>query len=486
MNREVTCPVCGRSFSPDVIQQHADRCLFLTSSASPPSNSIAKKIKLDHRPAKSLDFDNHDKPPPAKKPKTENVPLAEQMRPKSLEEYIGQCHVIGDNTLLRQLILKREIPSMIFWGPPGCGKTSLANVISNICKEESNLRFVKLSATMSGVNDVKEVVKVAKNEAKFDRKTILFMDEVHRFNKLQQDTFLPHIESGVIVMIGATTENPSFSLNSALLSRCRVIVLEKLNSDNVMNILLRAVTEKYSADIVDCADEVSSRPSIDRKTLQWLADICDGDARIALNSLQISFQMKQPRTGSSKSVHISLEDIQEGIKRSHLLYDRKGEEHYNIISTMHKSIRASDDNAALYWLTRMLTGGEDPLYIARRLVRLAGEDIGLADPRALQIAVSCMQACQLIGMPECDVVLAECVVYMARAPKSTEVYVALQRCKKNISEHKGALPSVPLPLRNAPTKLMTELGYGRGYNTAHKNKSGLQYMPDGMESVVFF
>lgn len=416
------------------------------------------------------------------------------MRPSDLACYFGQEHVLGQNKVLRSLLEKKDIPSMVLWGPPGCGKTTLAHIIANQCKHgNQGARFVKMSATMSGINDVKEAVKIAKNELNsFKRRTILFMDEIHRFNKLQQDIFLPHVENGTIILIGATTENPSFSLNSALLSRCRVIVLEKLDSQHITAILKRAL-EAIGAEIVRKAEKINlvdpankiARFLIDEATVTWLAEMCDGDARVALNSLQLALQARSEDCNSRVTL-ITLDDIKDGVKRSHLLYDRKGEEHYNIISAVHKSIRASDDNAALYWVTRMLQGGEDPLFVARRLVRAASEDIGLADPMALTLAVSAMQGCQLIGMPECDVLLAQCAVYLARAPKSREMDESLARAKQCIENHKGPLPGVPLHLRNAPTKLMKNLGYGRGYNMAHKDVSNLTYMPEGLENVDFF
>lgn len=370
-------------------------------------------------------------------------------------------------------------------------------MIANRCKATQNLRFVKLSATVVGVNDVKEVVKVAKNEQKFKRKTILFMDEIHRFNKLQQDIFLPHVESGVITLIGATTENPSFSLNSALLSRCRVIVLEKISPEAMLLILQRAV-QGEGGQVRDFSVSQSSleegggggmqpRFVIDLESVKWLSEICDGDARIGLNSLQLALQtVDKDSSGGACLRTITLKDIQEGIKKSHILYDRKGDQHYDMISALHKSIRASDDNASLYWCTRMMVGGEDPRYICRRLVRAASEDIGLADPNAVQVALSALQAVQLVGMPESDCIIAQCAVYLARAPKSRETYEATNECRRDIENCRGLLPPVPMHLRNAPTKLMKELGCGKGYNISHKDESGLTYMPEGMEDRNYF
>lgn len=370
-------------------------------------------------------------------------------------------------------------------------QTTLAHVIANRCKATQNLRFVKLSATVVGVNDVKEVVKVAKNEQKFKRKTILFMDEIHRFNKLQQDIFLPYVESGAITLIGATTENPSFSLNSALLSRCRVIVLEKIAPEPMRQILERAVAEE-GGQVRDFSKSQEGNPDgaktsgdgfvIDLESIKWLSEICDGDARIGLNSLQLALQA----TRDSSLQTITLADIQEGIKKSHILYDRKGDQHYDMISALHKSIRASDDNASLYWCTRMIVGGEDPRYICRRLVRAASEDIGLADPNAVQVALSALQAVQLVGMPESDCIITQCAVYLARAPKSRETYQATNECRREIENCRGLLPPVPLHLRNAPTKLMREIGCGKGYNLSHKDVSGLTYMPEGMEDRNYF
>ncbi|XP_076245665.1 ATPase WRNIP1 isoform X2 [Calliopsis andreniformis] len=425
----------------------------------------------------------------------DHVPLAERMRPTTLTGYVGQTHILGPSTVLFKLLHKSEIPNIILWGPPGCGKTSLANVIAHICKNKSNgrMRYVKLSAAMAGVNEVKEVVNIASNELKFNRRTVVFMDEIHRFNKAQQDVFLPHVESGTITLIGATTENPSFSLNSALLSRCRVIVLEKLSISNLQSILNKAVlslegiVHKSTINLKDI--DPIPKFIIDEATIEWLAGTSDGDARIALGGLEMAVQCKVPKHEEflqTGPVTITLDDIKESLKKTHMLYDKKGEQHYDMISALHKSVRASDENASLYWLTRMILGGEDPVYIARRLVRMACEDIGLADPKALGIAVHTMHGCKMIGMPECDVLLAQCTTYLARAPKSRLMEDALRSAQRIVAEHKGPQPGVPLHLRNAPTKLMKNLGYAKGYNMKHRDESGLNYLPEGLENVNFF
>ncbi|KOB70248.1 Werner helicase interacting protein [Operophtera brumata] len=365
----VSCPICGKSFEKNVVEEHVNKCLFLNSSDNINSKRSSFHLNSVSPNEKRVKVENKAIPRNAPKAEStssfagseskinltkETIPLAERMRPLSLNDLVGQKQVFGPGSMLGSLLEQKKIPNMILWGPPGCGKTSLGNVVANICKEQNSMRFVKLSATMAGIGDVKEVVKVAKNEAQFKRHTVLFMDEIHRFNKLQQDTFLPHVENGTITLIGATTENPSFSLNNALLSRCRVVVLEKLSVDEVLCILKRALEKSKHAVVV-----------------------CDGDARVALGALELAVMARDPRTELHVSgpAILSLEDIKDGIKRTHILYDRQGEQHYNTISAIHKSIRASDDNAALYWTTRALHGGEDPLYIARRLVRAACEDI---------------------------------------------------------------------------------------------------------------
>ncbi|XP_065338254.1 ATPase WRNIP1-like [Cloeon dipterum] len=530
---EVTCPICSRVFVVSEIEEHVDRCIFLNSpssnskkpatrGASTTQSAVSKRpspsaqsssdqaesqpflskkqkiladeppeeqVKAEPKPAQNDDAvqKSEKKPLLAFEASLSNaVPLAEQVRPKNLSTFVGQDKVVGKSSILRSLLREGEITSMILWGPPGCGKTTLSNIIHSYCKEgRIRARFVKMSAVTCGVNDVKDVVKAAKGEMSLTKnRTVLFMDEIHRFNKTQQDVFLPHVESGLIVLIGATTENPSFSLNNALLSRCRVLVLEKLSSEQVISILSNAL-QSLGASVVSDNNDQASKLAVEDQALKFLADICDGDARIALNSLQLAFQSKM-HAGDDARVVVTLNDIKEGIKKSHMLYDRGGEEHYNIISAVHKSIRASDQNAALYWTTRLIVSGEDPRYLARRLVRAAVEDVGLADPAALPLAVAAMQGCQLLGMPEADILLSNCAIYLARAPKSREMDNCLERAKECIANHKGPQPSVPLHLRNAPTKLMKDLGYAKGYSIIPSEVPHLKYMPEGLEGVDFF
>ncbi|EDV21276.1 uncharacterized protein TRIADDRAFT_30677 [Trichoplax adhaerens] len=449
-------------------------------------------------------LNNRNQPPPnASKSKAKSsTPLADKIRPNVLTDYIGQDDVLGGKTSLRSLIESGDIHSMIFWGPPGCGKTTLANIIAKSGKSKANMRFIQLSATSSGTQKVREVIDIAqKDRTMFNRQTILFMDEIHRFNKAQQDVFLPYVENGTIVLIGATTENPSFSLNNALLSRCHVITLQKLSSANVVTILKSALNniEDY-LDLDDFTTGNKYKIKADDQALKALGNFCDGDARKALNGLEMAIRSKiiiynnrditQPIDDERLPTIIAVteKDVLESLQRSHLQYDRSGEEHYNIISALHKSMRGGDENAAMYWLCRMLKGGEQPTYIARRLIRFASEDVGLADNQALFIAVAAYHACQFIGMPECEVNLAQTVVYLARAPKSVECYMAYDRVKKNINEWKGPLPSVPLHLRNAPTSLMQKLGYGKGYkyNPDYDKPVQQDYLPSCLLNIDFF
>ncbi|XP_014473677.1 PREDICTED: ATPase WRNIP1-like [Dinoponera quadriceps] len=549
-DKKESCPICGKEFAFSVIESHTNKCLFLHESAADEStvllkdsSPVAKKSKLkaasarksnlvvgkrknslEHFSSQGIQRDVEDVKDvrdvvSPKSTHNENkklrgsecIPLAEQMRPTSLLSFVGQKHILGPRTMLSELLQKGEIPNMILWGPPGCGKTSLANVIAHRCKNDvgHKLRYVKLSAAMAGVQEVKEVIGIAGNHSKYGQRTIVFMDEIHRFNKTQQDVFLPHVESGVITLIGATTENPSFSLNSALLSRCRVVVLHKLSIANLVSILRRAVLSLNGVVLLSRKNEgdeeegstsaegsrVEGEPScdtrfiVDEPTIEWLAGTCDGDARIALGGLEMAVQSKVPKYEEDDSPAvpvITLSDVEENLKKTHMLYDKKGDQHYDMISALHKSVRASDENASMYWLTRMIAGGEDPVYIARRLLRMASEDVGLADPKALGIATHTMHGCKMIGMPECDVLLAQCTTYLARAPKSRLMEDALRAAQRAVAEHKGPQPGVPFHLRNAPTRLMKDLGYGKGYNMKHREDSGLNYLPEGLEDLDFF
>ncbi|MBZ4656417.1 MAG: ATPase, central domain protein, partial [Thermoanaerobacter sp.] len=379
-----------------------------------------------------------------------NKPLADRMRPKTLDEFVGQEHLLGKGKLLRELIEKDNIASMILWGPPGVGKTTLAMIIANM----TNSKFVTFSAVLSGIKEIKEIMAKAELDAMYGTRTVVFIDEIHRFNKAQQDAFLPHVEKGNIILIGATTENPSFEVNSALLSRSKVFVMKPLTEEDLLILLKRALKDEqngfgmYKIGITD-------------EQLKKIALFANGDARVALNTLEIAVMGAKVIEGE----RIVTDDIlADAMQKKTLLYDKQGEEHYNLISAFHKSLRNSDWDAAVYWLARMLEAGEDPLYVARRMIRFASEDIGLADPQALEMAVAAYNACHYIGMPECSVNLAQVAIYLALAPKSNAVYVAYNKAKKDAE--KTIAESVPMHLRNAPTKLMKELGYGKGYKYA--------------------
>lgn len=392
--------------------------------------------------------------------KTNIIPLANRMRPKTLSDFVGQENLLGKDKILRYAIETDSIPSMIFWGPPGSGKTTLASIVARITKGE----FVKLSATTSGVKDLRDrIAKAQKAKAK-NIKTILFIDEIHRFNKSQQDTLLSFVENGTIILIGATTENPSFEVNNALLSRARVFVLEKLELIHIVEILKKALSDKDNG-LGGLKIEIS------KKDLNFLAEMSGGDARTALNTLEFASNINRK---------INKKIIEEALQKS-LAYDKNGEEHYNIISALHKSMRGSDADAALYWLARMLEGGEDPLYIARRLIRFASEDIGIANSFALDQAVCAYQACHFIGYPECNVNLAQAVVYMAKSKKSNDLYQAYNKASDDVKKF-GNLP-VPLHIRNAPTKLMKELDYGKGYKYSpdFEYKENQEYMPEKLK-----
>ncbi|XP_012567060.1 ATPase WRNIP1 [Hydra vulgaris] len=413
-----------------------------------------------------------------------DIPLAEQMRPNNFDNFYGQ-NSFGAKNLLKELFVSNKIPSLILWGPPGCGKTSFAHIISRRCKEsDSKYRFVTLSATMAGINDVKDEIKVAKNEKKLtSRKTVLFIDEIHRFNKMQQDTFLPYVEDGTIVLIGATTENPSFYINNALISRCHVVVFNSLETEVILKILQNAI------ELLNETDQEVAKCRFEEGALNLVAQYANGDARCALNKLDMILQAKKESIHVSQAnSQISCELIREELQRCCVNYDKAGDEHYNLISALHKSIRGSDVDASIYWLARMLEGGEKPLYIARRLIRIASEDIGLADSNALPQAVSAYQACHFIGMPECDIILAQVVVYLANAPKSIAVYEAYKNAKDFIKNCSGSQPEVPLHLRNAPTKLMENLGYGKDYKYTplFKEDPMQEYLPKSMLGKKFF
>jgi putative ATPase len=380
------------------------------------------------------------------------------MRPATFAGFFGQDEVIGEGKMLRQAILSDNVPSMIFWGPPGSGKTTLAFIIAKQTRSD----FIQISAVTSGVKDLREIIERAEANKRLGKNTILFIDEIHRWNKSQQDALLPHIERGTMVLIGATTENPSFEVRGALLSRCRVFVLKQLDTEAIIKILDLTLKDKE-------AGLGNLKLKIGKSALEALAQMANGDARVALNVLEYA---------ASIDKKITTDLIKEAFQKSHLLYDKDGEEHYNIISALHKSLRGSDADAALYWLARMLEAGEDPLYVARRLVRFASEDVGLANSRALEQAVAAYQACHFIGMPECNVILAQLVVYLAKCEKSNELYVAYGEAAKDVREL-GNLP-VPLHIRNAPTKLMKNLGYGKDYKYSpdHNYKEEQEYLPE--------
>ncbi len=394
-----------------------------------------------------------------------NKPLADRIRPDSMDDFLGQEDLVGEGKLLRQAIESDKVPSMIFWGPPGSGKTTLAYIIAKQTKSE----FKRISAVSSGIKDLREIVKQAEANKRLGKRTILFIDEIHRWNKAQQDALLPHIEQGLIVLIGATTENPSFEVIGALLSRCRVFVLKQLNKSQISEIIKRALKDKKKG-----LGKLSIK--IDNKIIDTISEMSNGDARIALNVLEYA---------SSISNKITLDVVKDAFQKSNLFYDKNGDEHYNIISALHKSMRGSDANAALYWLARMLEAGEDPLYVARRIVRFASEDIGLSNSQALGQAVAAYQACHFIGMPECNVILAQAVVYMAKCKKSNDLYVAYEKAAEDVRKY-GNLP-VPLHIRNAPTKLMEDLEYGKGYKYSpdYNYEEKQEYLPKELKDKKY-
>lgn len=400
-------------------------------------------------------------------------PLAARLRPKTLEEYVGQTHLLGKGKVLRRLIESDQISSMIFRGPPGVGKTTLARIIANTTKAA----FIDFSAVTSGIKEIRSVMQKAEENRRYGEKTIVFVDEIHRFNKAQQDAFLPFVEKGSIILIGATTENPSFEVNSALLSRCKVFVLQELKTEELVQLLKRALADENGFG--------TQKINIEEELLEMIAVFANGDARTALSTLEMAVLNGDMDAGGATTV--TRETLEQCTSKKSLLYDKTGEEHYNLISALHKSMRNSDPDAAVYWLARMLEAGEDPLYIARRVTRFASEDIGLADPKALEIAVAAYHACHFIGMPECSVHLTQAVVYMSVAPKSNALYMAYEHAKRDAA--KMLAEPVPLVIRNAPTKLMQELNYGKGYQYAHNTEeklTNMQCLPDSLLGTEYY
>ncbi len=420
-------------------------------------------------------FDYH-----AQKAAEASMPLAERMRPRNISEFVGQNQVVGAGSLIQHAIEEDRIFSMIFWGPPGCGKTTLARIIAG----ETKSHFVHFSAVLSGIKEIRAVIEEARNQQKISRKrTILFVDEIHRFNKAQQDAFLHHVESGLITLIGATTENPSFEVIAPLLSRCRVITLDRLTEEDISAIIDMALSDEQRG-----LGGLNIELAADAR--DYIVRIADGDARVALNSLEVAGSLvisRQTPDSPTTAGDITLKDLEIAIQKKALVYDKGGEEHYNLISALHKSLRGSDPDAALYWLARMLAGGEDPFYIARRMVRFASEDIGNADPNALSITMKAMEAFKFLGHPEGELALAQAVVYLATAPKSNSIYSAFGKARAVIKKT-GSLP-VPFHIRNAPTKLMKDLGYGKNYKYAHKYENAIvpqEYLPDELKGQLFY
>ena len=400
-------------------------------------------------------------------------PLASRLRPSGLDEFVGQKHLIGEGKVLRRLIDQDMVSSMIFWGPPGVGKTTLARIIARKTKAE----FIDFSAVTSGIREIKEVMNQAESARQMGMKTIVFVDEIHRFNKAQQDAFLPFVEKGSIILIGATTENPSFEINAALLSRCKVFVLQALTTDDVAQLLRHALSSPtgFGRQKIVISDDM----------IEMIAAFANGDGRTALNTLEMTVLNGEIQPDGTTV--ITKEILEQCTSKKSLLYDKKGEEHYNLISALHKSMRNTDPDAAVYWLSRMLEAGEDPLYVARRLVRFASEDVGIADSNALVVAVAAYQACHFNGMPECSVNLAQAVVYLSMAPKSNALYAAYENCKEDAV--KMLAEPVPLQIRNAPPRLMEDLHYGEGYIYAHNTEekvTAMRCLPDSLKDKRYY
>jgi putative ATPase len=414
--------------------------------------------------------------PGGEKALDQDRPLADRMRPQTFDEFVGQEHLLGPKKALRTQIERDDLGSLIFWGPPGSGKTTLAKIIARMTKAE----FIEFSAVLSGIAEIKRVMSAAEKARQYGTRTLVFIDEIHRFNKAQQDAFLPHVEKGNIRLIGATTENPSFEIISALLSRCRVYALNPLTEKQVVTLLQRALADSargLAAMKLKAPDDV----------LEKIADYSSGDARAAYNVLEIAAGVAAERQSEGAPAEITMEIVRDALQKRILLYDKAGEEHYNLISALHKSVRNSDPDAALYWLARMLMAGEDALYIARRLVRMAVEDVGLADPQALAVANGAREAVDFIGLPEGNLALAQAAVYLALAPKSNALYTAYAAVQQDV-EQTAAQP-VPLHLRNAPTGLMKVLGYGKGYEYAHDLEgkvADMQCLPDNLKDRVYY
>ena len=399
-------------------------------------------------------------------------PLAARLRPETIEEYVGQEHLLGRGRVLRRMIEQDRISSMIFWGPPGVGKTTLAQIIARMTRSV----FINFSAVTSGIKEIRIVMEKAEKNRQIGQRTIVFVDEIHRFNKAQQDAFLPFVEKGSIILIGATTENPSFEVNGALLSRCRVFVLQPLSAEDLLKMLKHALQSPkgFGGQKIEISDDL----------LNLIANFANGDARSALSTLEMVI-LNGDMQGDT--VVVTKEILEQCISKKSLLYDKNGEEHYNLISALHKSMRNSDPDAAVYWLARMLEAGEDPLYVARRVTRFASEDVGMADPKALEIAVAAYQACHFIGMPECTVHLTEAVVYMSLAPKSNAMEVAYNTAR--VDALNMIAEPVPLVIRNAPTRLMKNLNYGKGYQYAHDTEdklTNMQCLPDSLLGKTYY